>query len=339
MVAAMAVMAEQQSTIVTMESEILAELAAEVGAADFKFDVLQAMTRPESQIVAAGTKYRADMFIAAFSSTVTPEMFFAGKPIKVTNGVGTVEFTATPGTYDKEGKAKKTWKGEIKLAKPTGGDTVIQVEEEYYVARPVISIQSASVQALYRNCGNELDVQVPALGTSYSPSFAVTGGTAIPTSKKGIVNVIPTSRKVTLKVSSGGNYIGSQDFKVRSVPLPTLIAMVGRRPANVRDGEAAPGPRAILLEVQADPDFASFLPNDARYKATEVIVKLARGKRSVAQQTFKTDKLNLSSFAAQAKPGDRYSIEVKTVIRRNFRNQNEEVDIPVTSRYIIIPIT
>jgi gliding motility-associated protein GldM len=339
MVAAMAVMAEQQSTIVQMESEILAELAAEVGAADFKFDVLQAMTRPESQIVAAGTKYRADMFIAAFSSTVQPEMFFDGKPIKVENGIGTIEFTATPGTYDNEGKAKKTWKGEVKLAKPTGGDTVIQVEEEYYVAKPVINIQSASVQALYMNCGNELNVQVPALGQTYNPSFEVTGGSSIPSSKKGIVNVIPTSRKVTLKVSSGGNYIGSQDFKVRSVPLPTLVAKVGRRPANVRDGEPAPGPRAILLEVSADADFASFLPNDARYKATEVIVKLARGKRAVAQQTFNTDKLNLSSFAAQAQAGDRYSIEVKTVIRRNFKNQNEEVDIPVTSRYIIIPIT
>lgn len=339
MVAAMAVMAEMQSTVVQMESELLGELAAEVGAADFKFDVLQAMTRPESRIVAAGTKYRADMFIAAFSSTVQPEMFYGGKPIKVDNGIGTVEFTATPGKYDKEGKAKKTWKGEIKLQKPTGGDTIIQVEEEYIVAKPVINIQSASVQALYRNCGNELNVQVPALGQTYNPKFSVTGGAAYPSSKKGIVTVVPNSRKVTLKVNSGGNYIGSQDFKVRGVPLPTLKAMVGRRPANIRDGEAAPGPRALLIDVAPDNDFATFLPNDARYKATEVIVKLARGKRAVAQQTFRTDRLNLSSFAAQARAGDRYSIEVKTVIRRNFRNQNETVDIPVTSRYIIIPIT
>ena len=116
-----------------MESELLNELASEVGAADFKFDVLQAMVRPESKVVAAGTKYKADMFIAAFSSTVTPEMFYGGKSVPVNNGIGTVEFTATPGKYDKEGNAKKTWKGEIKLQKPTGGDTVIAIEEEYIV--------------------------------------------------------------------------------------------------------------------------------------------------------------------------------------------------------------
>ncbi|MEQ8360926.1 MAG: gliding motility protein GldM [Cytophagales bacterium] len=338
MVAAMAVMAEMQSTVVQMESELLNELASEVGAADFKFDVLQGMVRPESKVVAAGTKYKAEMFIAAFSSTVQPEMFYGGKEIKVENGIGLVEFTATPGKYDKEGQAKKTWKGEIKLAKPTGGDTVIVVETDYIVAKPVIQIQSASVQALYRNCGNELNVQVPALGQTYNPKFSVKGGAAIPSSKKGIVTVIPTSKNVTLTVSSNGNAIGSQSFKVRSVPLPTLVAKVGRRPANVRDGEQAPGPRAMEIDVQADKDFASFLPKDARYRATEVIVKLARGKRAVAQQTFRTSKLNLSSFAAQARPGDRYSIEVKTVMRRNFRNQNEEVDVPVTSRYIIIPI-
>lgn len=339
MVAAMAVMAEQQSTIVQMEAEILGELAAQVGAADFKFDVLQAMVRPESKIVAAGTKYKADMFIAAFSSTVQPEMFYGGKPVKVENGIGTVEFTATPGSYDKEGKATKTWKGEIKLAKPTGGDTIIPVEEEYIVAKPVIQIQSASVQALYKNCGNELNVQVPALGEAYNPKFTANGASVIPSSKKGIVTIIPTSKKVKLNVSSGGNPIGSETFNVRGVPLPTLVAKVGRRPANVRDGEPAPGPRALLIDVQPDKDFAAFLPKDARYKATEVVVKLARGKRAVATQTFKTDKLNLSSFAAQAKPGDRYSIEIRTVVRRNFRNANEVVDVPVTSRYIIIPIT
>ena len=47
------------------------------------------------------------------------------------------------------------------------------------MAKPVIQIQSASVQALYRNCGNKLDVQVPALGSAYNPSFKITGGSSV----------------------------------------------------------------------------------------------------------------------------------------------------------------
>ncbi len=338
MVAAMAVLSEMQSRIVQIESEILSELAAEVGAADFKFDVTQAMVRPQSKIVAAGANYEAEMFIAAFSSAVKPTMKFAGKDVPVENGIGTIKFKATPGTYDKEGLAKKTWKGEITLPKPTGGDTTFVVEEEYFVARPVIQIQSASVQALYRNCGNELDVQVPALGTSYNPSFKATGGSAISGSKKGIVTIVPSARNVKLTVYSSGDLVGDQTFKVRSVPLPNLVAISNKRPVNIKDGVAVPGPRKIEIQAQADKDFASFLPKDARYRAVEVDVTLARGKRAIKRQTFKSPDLSLTQFAAQAKPGDRYVIEVKQVIRRNFQNRNENVDIPVTSRIITIPL-
>ncbi len=338
MVAAAAVLSEMQSRIVQIESEILSELAAEVGAADFKFDVTQAMVRPQSKIVAAGADYEAEMFIAAFSSAIKPQMKFAGKDIPVENGIGSIKFKATPGTYDKEGLAKKTWKGEITLPKPTGGDTTFVVEEEYFVARPVIQIQSASVQALYRNCGNELDVQVPALGTSYNPSFKATGGQTISGSKKGIVMVVPKSRKVKLSVYSNGDHIGDQEFKVRGVPLPTLVAIANKRPVNIKDGVSVPGPRKIDVQAQPDKDFAAFLPKDARYKAVEIDVTLARGKRAIKRQTFKSNNLSLTSFAAQAKPGDRYVIEVKQVVRRNFQNRNEPVDIPVTSRIITIPL-
>jgi gliding motility-associated protein GldM len=338
MVAAMAVLSEMESRIVQMESEILSELAAEVGAADFKFDVTQAMVRPQSKIVAAGANYEAEMFIAAFSSAIKPHMTFAGKEIPVEGGIGKIKFKATPGTYDKEGLAKKIWKGEITLPKPTGGDTTFVVEEEYFVARPVIQIQSASVQALYRNCGNELDVQVPALGTTYNPTFKATGAQTISGSKKGIVTVVPKARKVKLTVYSNGDYIGDQEFKVRGVPLPVLVAISNKRPVNIKDGVAVPGPRKIDVQAQPDKDFAAFLPKDARYRAVEVDVTLARGKRAIKRQTFKSQKLSLTSFAALAKPGDRYVIEVKRVVRRNFQNRSENVDIPVTSRIITIPL-
>ena len=42
----------------------------------------------------------------------------------------------------------------------------------YTITKPVMQIQSASVQALYYKCGNKLSVQVPALGAQYQPSFS-----------------------------------------------------------------------------------------------------------------------------------------------------------------------
>jgi hypothetical protein len=155
-------------------------------------------------------------------------MKFRGADVKVDdNGVGTIEFKASGGNYDKEGMSKQTWKGEISMPKPGGGDTLFPISEEYIVAKPAIQIQSASVQALYKNCGNELNVQVPALGSVYNPSFTASGAQVIKGAVKGVVTLVPTGANVTLNVSSDGSLVGSQDFKVRLIQ--TNYRMLGRR--------------------------------------------------------------------------------------------------------------
>src|SRR5690606_5406800 len=118
--------------------------------------------------------------------------------------------------------AKKTYTAEITIDIPGGGDTTYTNTIEYFVAKPVIQIQSASVQRLYLNCGNELNVQIPALGSTYNPSFSATGASAIEGSQKGLVTVVPNAAEVKLNVSSNGNYIGSEVFKVQRIPMPTI---------------------------------------------------------------------------------------------------------------------
>ena len=93
--------------------------------------------------------------------------------VNVVDGEGTVEFMAKlpeGAKYDQEGNFKTTWKGTITMNTPAG-DTTLEVTSEYVIAKPVVQIQSASVSALYLNCGNELNIQVPALGSLYDPKF------------------------------------------------------------------------------------------------------------------------------------------------------------------------
>jgi gliding motility-associated protein GldM len=240
--------------------------------------------------------------------------------------MGKVSFTAQGGAYDKEGLSKQKYKYTVTF-KFKGKDTTFTNEEEYMVARPVIQIQSASVNALYRNCGNELNVQVPALGSTYSPSFAATGAEVIKGAQKGLVTLVPTGTAVKLKVSSNGNYIGDQDFKVRLIPKPEIQAISGGKPVDEKQGMAAPGPRSITMRAVPDESFKAFLPRDARYKVTEWDCILVRGKRPVSTQRVTSETANLAAFAAQAQPGDRILIEVKTVIRTNYLNKNETVNL------------
>ena len=135
------------------------------------------------------------MFLSAGSSAIVPVMTANGDTLDVENGRGLYEFTTTPGSYDREGLAKKSYIGAISVTLPGGRDTTFIDTVEYFVARPVIQIQSASVQALYLNCGNELQVNVPALGSSYAPSFSMTGGDVIKGSQIGQVTLVPKAKK------------------------------------------------------------------------------------------------------------------------------------------------
>jgi gliding motility-associated protein GldM len=328
MVAAMAVLSNLEADVLKHESQALKELADQVGAADLKFDQVIAMVRPSSKVVAAGTKYEAEMFLAASASTITPTMKARGASIPVDSKtkLGKVTFTASGGAYDKEGLSKQSWSGEVTF-KFKGKDTTFTVKEEYFVAKPVIQIQSASVSALYRNCGNELNVQVPALGSTYNPSFQAIGAEAVKGAQKGMVTLIPTGTKVTLKVSSNGNFIGEQSFGVRLIPKPEIMALSNGKPVDEKQGMAAPGPRSITMKAVPDEGFKTFLPKDARYRVSEWDCILVRGKRPVQQQKVTSETANLASFAAAAQPGDRILIEVKSVVRTNYQNKTENVNL------------
>lgn len=322
MVGALASLSQFQSDVITEETKALEDLARQVGAEDLKFDQIVPMVKPHSKVVAAGTKYEADLFIAASSSSVSPTMTVDGKEIEVVGGMGKVSFTATPGNYDKSGNASKSFIGAISVKMPGGRDTTFIDTIEYIVSKPVMQIQSASVQALYLNCGNELDVQVPAMGTAYNPSFTTKGGSNIKGTNKGEVVIIPKSAKVTLSVSSNGNLIGSQDFKVKRIPKPEIVVYGKGGPVNLKRGVKG-APRSLKLTAQPDESFAQFLPKDAKFRVAQSEVNLVRAGRSVGSVRPKGPDLNLSSLAGQARAGDALVIEVKQVQRRNFKGEIE----------------
>ena len=336
LVAGLATITQFETEVLMRESSALDKLAREVGAQDVKFDRIVPMVRPESKVVAAGTKYKADMFIAASSSAVTPDMYVDGKKVPVVNGMGQVEFMASAGNFNEEGLARKTFESKITVSLPGGKDTTYTETQEYFVAKPVIQIQSAAVQALYLQCGNELNVQVPALGTSYNPSFSATGASVYEGNKRGIVTVVPNAANVTLNVSNSGTLIGTEKFGVRRVPKPEIVAYAGNKEVDTKQGVPAASMRALTMRAIADESFAEFLPKDANFRVAEYNVYLARGSRPVAQQKVNGPDADLRNFAAQAKPGDRIVVEVTKVQRMNFKK--EIIDVPMGTKTFNIPL-
>lgn len=327
-IAALASVSQIQTEILENESLALDHLAAEAGARVLKVDKVVPMVRAKSSTVAAGAPYEADLFMAASSSALNPTMSVDGKPIPVEDDavtglkMGRVKFTASGGAYDpKTLTARKTFKANIILP-----DTTYTEDVEYFVAKPVIRVTTGNAPTLYMGCGNDVNIEVPALGASYNPSFSITGGEIIKGSKIGRVTIIPNQRKVNVTVSNSGSVLGTEPFDVKPVPRPRIIAKDNNgRDIDLKNGIKAGAVSGLRVNAQADENFRTEVPKDANFRIRNMSVILARGTARVQEMTLTSELVDLSAWRAQMRPGDRIVIEPKNVVRMTFKGDAEKV--------------
>jgi gliding motility-associated protein GldM len=199
---------------------------------------------------------------------------------------------------------------------------------EYIVAKPSIMIASAALSALWKNCGNALNVQVPSLGNNYNPQITCSNATTVKGGSKGAVTIIPKTRgKVVMTVKSSGTMIGTKTFTVKNIPKPSYDIKIPSAAGNIVDGVKAKSFRQVTITAVAEPSFAQDVPKDARYRVREIEVKLIRNGDPRKRQVFKTSKISLSSFAAEARKGDLYVFTIKQTVRVNFQNKSERVPV------------
>jgi gliding motility-associated protein GldM len=254
--------------------------------------------------VAAGAPYEADLFMAASSSALSPTMTVDGRPIKVEDDIsglkmGRVKFTASGGGYDAKGIAKRTLVAKIALP-----DTTYTQNIEYFVAKPVIRVTTGTAPTLYMGCGNDVNIEVPALGTSYNPTFSATGAEIIKGANIGRVIIIPSQRKVVVNVSNAGTNLGSEPFDVKNVPRPRIIAKDNNgRDIDLKNGIKAGAVSGLRINAQADENFKAEVPKDANFRIRNMSVILARGTARVQEMTLTSELVDLSAWRAQMRPG------------------------------------
>ncbi len=330
--AGMATISQIMTEVLSYESLALDRIAEMVGLKDVDFNIIVPMVRPVSNVVAAGAKYEADMFITGSATGLEPEMFMGETKLDVVEDevtgikMGKVSFTAS-------GEGKQTFSARISL-----NDSVYVQPIEYTVVKPVIQIRSAALSSLYLNVCNELDVQVPALGNAYNPSFSSPQADVRKGAQTGKVTLIPKGRtRVQLTVSNDGRVLGTESFDVKNIPEPRIEISSRGREVNLKDGESPQAIRSLNIRAVAEENFAREAREDANYQVRKVSILLARGGRGVgAPQDFTSQLLDLSRFAQQARAGDILIFDVDQVFRRTCAGGNERVSIK--SKIISLPI-
>jgi gliding motility-associated protein GldM len=338
-IAALTSVTQTQTEILEYEARALDKIRMEAGADRISFDQFVPMVRAKSSVVAAGAKYEAQMFLTGSSTAILPEFYKDGVKLPVIEDhtgvkMGKVEFVASGGNYNALGFAKKTFKAEIKMSDRTFVENI-----EYEVAQPTIRVTTGNAPTLYMNCGNNVFIEVPALGTNYNPSFSA-GAAAeiIKGNKPGRVTIIPKQRKIAVAVSNAGTPIGSQGFDVKNVPDPRYVAYVGNNPVDLRQGIRANQIGALRFAAEPEQNFKDEVPKDARYRVRRAEVILGRGTSAAQRMNATNENPDLRAWSSQARPGDRIIIDIKDVSRRTFKDEDEKVTPKGSTGIIQIPI-
>jgi len=330
--AGMASLSQLESEVLQYETKALKALGEMVGIKDVDFDQVFPLIRPVSQIVSIGGKYTAEMFIAASSSAFTPEMSIDGKDIPVdtmsmgpASGIkyGRIEFPVTGGGTAVAGQQykRKVFRADINMA-----DSIYSQEVEYFVLSPVMQVSSRALSALWRNCANELSVTVPALGNSFAPKISATNAETIQ-GRGGNVTLIPTSnRKVIMTVRNSGVTVGTADFRVKSIPNPS-IEMKFRDKIDLEKGITARDVRGNLtVSAIAEANFATDVPKDAKYRVEGVEVYLKTGSNARVSLKENSGRVSVRSISsAVPKKGDFLVVKITRISRINYKGSRERI--------------
>lgn len=212
------------------ESDVISHLYKSINAEDFKFDEVGAKVIAKSGYVLQGDSYEADIIVAAYDTKQNPEIFIQtgvdslrnfdpSKCVKVegAKGVGKLKFVANA-------LGPQKYAGLISIVSPSGDKKKYYFNSEYIVAKPSVTVSADAMNVFYIGVDNPVSISAPGIPMeNLKPS--ISAGTLTPKGGgKYIVKVNKDSKLVKINVSadvSGSTKpMGSQEFRVKTVPDP-----------------------------------------------------------------------------------------------------------------------
>ncbi|MFA9213689.1 MAG: gliding motility protein GldM [Candidatus Methylacidiphilales bacterium] len=210
-----------ENDIKNTEAQVLDELNKNLKTTDFIIDNFSAEVIPtKGTYVSAGSKYEAKIFLAASSSRSTFDLTVNGSPVKVENGFGMYEASAsTPGL--------KKYEGVITQTKLTGEKVTYPFKGEYFVTQPLAVVSATKMNVIYRAIPNPISVSVPGFDASQIIATASTGALTSG-GQSGTYNILVQPNdaaqelviNVSVKADGGTKKMGEMRFRLKNVPKP-----------------------------------------------------------------------------------------------------------------------
>lgn len=259
-----------QVDVLNCEAEIVNYLLQQVGANDFKFNVLKATVIPSSTYVIQGNDFKAQVFLAASDTTQQPEVLICSYDSTFNKETGEYDYRVAGGStsipVSKSGKGlytakgtklgKNFWSGLIQMTAPDGSITRKPFKHTYEVAAPSVVVSPSRMNVFYYGVDNPCEISIP--GISMDKITPTINRGTIKSTGTGFV-VQPDAGTTTCDITvyaiidGAKRNMGTKPFRVKQVPAP-LPRVGGISGKTVAKNELAAA-LGVVAEMPKDFDF------------------------------------------------------------------------------------
>lgn len=275
-VAAITLLTKLQNDVRYAEGEALTTLLSQVDAGDVRVNSMSAFVIPQSRMVMRGSRYGADIVLAAVDTTARPAVFVNGREIP--NG----HFELTPmqsGSFD--------YSGYIDVPHGDGTTSRHPFTSSYTVIEPTATVSATMMNVLYAGINNPISISVPGVPAS-SVSASMANGTLTREGDHWVAHPgkIGTDAVITVTASIDGRQqtVNTTSFRVRKLPDPVaFISLPGSNGSTERYKGGKPIAKASLLNAKGldaaiDDDILNI---DFRVKSFEMVFIDSNGDAAV----------------------------------------------------------
>lgn len=243
-VAAVTLLTKYQNDLLGAESHIIETLYKTIDADQTKVDRMEARILSPSSLILQGEAYKADVMVAAYSSTQHPEVFLGAfnssvkkndkgayvmieseSDVPPLNGAQKVDVEGGFGKLSMAGNSTgvKKYTGVVRVPK-NGKYQFYPFDGEYQVAPKMAVVAPKMMNVMYIGLTNDVDVSVPGVAQSDITASMTNNGVLTKNADGSYTAKVttPGEAKVIVKAKVNGKEIvmGEQKFRVKSVPTP-----------------------------------------------------------------------------------------------------------------------
>lgn len=243
-VAAVTLLSKLQGDVRYAEGEALQTLLTSVDVGDVRVNRLSAFVVPNSRIIMRGSKYSADIVLAAVDTTSLPKVYVNGRLLG--NGRSVYEVgTGRAGNYD--------YSGYIEVPDGIGQLTKYPFKSSYTVIDPMATVSATMMTVLYAGINNPISIAVPGV-PSNAITATMTNGTLTRSGDSWVARPgkVGSEAVITVTATMDGRkqQVGSTTFRVRKLPDPMPYIMYhDAKGSEIRYKGSRPFSKTLLLQA------------------------------------------------------------------------------------------